>query len=96
MASIQSTGFLAISAVVFSAIPMAVGASTLRASSPSIISSTLLDASPVLIIEHPLESFYGLSLSEQGLGATSQPPLSRLEHIGSLDVIFTDMEQVFM
>ena len=54
--------------------------------------------SPVLIIEHPLDSYYLLGSIELELGSKSYIGTKfcphRLKHIRCIDAIFPDLEQV--
>jgi hypothetical protein len=76
---------------------MAVGASNLR-SHVDVVSDAILENAPILIIEHPLESYYSLGSLELELGSKSftgnKFSTRRLQHIKSIDAIFTDKEQV--
>ena len=65
---------------------------------PTLPGDTPLDTAPVLIIENPLDSYYNLSRGDLQLGSTAGPGLkfceARLKHVESIDVIFTDDNQV--
>jgi hypothetical protein len=68
-------------------------------SSPSsTVGAKPLDTAPVLIIENPLPSYSQLTSFDLQLGTKTIPGLKfcpgRLKHVESIDVIFTDDDQV--
>ena len=77
--------------------PTLVGAEPL-VTSPSSIGKKPLDTAPVLIIENPLPSCSRLTSSELQLGSKTVQGIKfcpeRLEHVESIDAIFTDDNQV--
>jgi hypothetical protein len=78
--------------------PTLVGAKPLVSSPSSTVGAKPLDTAPVLIIENPLPSYSQLTSFDLQLGTKTIPGLKfcpgRLKHVESIDVIFTDDDQV--